>query len=79
MTAHTHTLHSRRYKGHKNSDYKLDSSLSHDDAHVVSGSEDGRICFWDLVEVQLQFMVFVCVFYEVRREYVALPPLVLTS
>ena len=41
------------YKGHKNSDYKLDSSLSHDDAHVVSGSEDGRVCFWDLVEVSM--------------------------
>ena len=53
----SHTLHSCRYKGHKNSDYKLDSSLSHDDAHIVSGSEDGRICFWDLVEVQLQFKV----------------------
>ena len=39
------------YKGHSNSDYKLDSCLSHDDAHVVSGSEDGRVCFWDLVEV----------------------------
>ena len=55
--SYTHTLHSRRYKGHKNSDYKLDSSLSHDDAYIVSGSEDGRICFWDLVEVQLQFTV----------------------
>lgn len=32
-------------------DYKLDSCLTHDDAHVVSGSEDGRVCFWDLVEV----------------------------
>lgn len=41
-----------RYKGHVNGDYKLDSCLSHDDAHVISGSEDGRVCFWDLVEVQ---------------------------
>ncbi len=40
------------YSGHKNSDYKLDSCLSHDDAYVVSGSEDGRVCFWDLVEVR---------------------------
>ena len=39
------------YKGHKNNDYKLDSCLTHDDAHIVSGSEDGRVCFWDLVEV----------------------------
>jgi mitogen-activated protein kinase organizer 1 len=41
------------YKGHVNSDYKLDSVLSHTDGHVVSGSEDGRICFWDLVEGSL--------------------------
>lgn len=40
------------YKGHKSMDYKLDSCLTHDDAHVVSGSEDGRVCFWDLVEVK---------------------------
>ena len=40
-----------RYKGHRNADYKLDSCLSHDDAYVISGSEDGRIYFWDLVEV----------------------------
>ena len=39
------------YKGHQNEDYKVDSCLTHDDAHVVSGSEDGRVCFWDLVEV----------------------------
>jgi mitogen-activated protein kinase organizer 1 len=41
------------YKGHKNQDYKLDSCLSHDDAHVVSGSEDGTVCFWDLIEGNL--------------------------
>ena len=40
-----------RYTGHRNKDYKLDSVLSHTDGHVVSGSEDGRIFFWDLVEV----------------------------
>ena len=40
-----------RYSGHVNSDYKLDSCLSQDDSHVISGSEDGRVCFWDLVEV----------------------------
>ena len=41
-----------RYKGHVNTDYKLDSCLSHDDGHVISGSEDGRVFFWDLVEVR---------------------------
>ena len=40
-----------RYSGGKNEDYKLDSLLSHKDSHVICGSEDGRICFWDLVEV----------------------------
>lgn len=38
------------FTGHKNRDYKVDSCLSSSDAQVVSGSEDGRICFWDLVE-----------------------------
>ncbi|KAI9351996.1 WD40-repeat-containing domain protein [Obelidium mucronatum] len=42
------------YKGHKNTEYKIVSTLSNDDAYVVSGSEDGRICFWDLVEGTLE-------------------------
>ena len=42
-----------RYKGHRNSEYKLDSCLSHDDSHVVCGAEDGKIWFWDLVEVRV--------------------------
>ena len=29
------------------------SCLSSSDAQVVSGSEDGRICFWDLVEAKI--------------------------
>ncbi|XP_071949972.1 WD repeat domain-containing protein 83-like [Antedon mediterranea] len=38
------------YTGHKNSEFKVESCLNHTDSHIVSGSEDGRICFWDLVE-----------------------------
>lgn len=38
------------YKGHVNKAVKLDSCFSHDDAFVVSASEDGRVLFWDLVE-----------------------------
>ncbi|KAJ1543892.1 WD repeat-containing protein 83 [Nowakowskiella sp. JEL0078] len=38
------------YKGHKNIEYKLTSCLTNSDSHVVSGSEDGKIYFWDLVE-----------------------------
>ncbi|EGD72466.1 mitogen-activated protein kinase organizer 1 [Salpingoeca rosetta] len=39
-----------RYEGHKNTDYKVDCTLSFDDAVVVGGSEDGRIVMWDLVK-----------------------------
>lgn len=42
-----------RFKGHTNKDYKVDSCLSSSDAQVISGSEDGRICFWDLVEAKI--------------------------
>ena len=48
------------YKGHSNCDYKIDSCLTHDDAHVISGSEDGKIYFWDLVEVCVYASVYVC-------------------
>eukprot|EP00794_Sanderia_malayensis_P016042 gene16042-17664_t len=41
------------FKGHQNSTYKIDSCLSNNDCYVVSGSEDGRICFWDLIEGNL--------------------------
>ena len=40
-----------RYTGHKNQEYKLDCCLSERDTHVVSCSEDGKVYFWDLVEV----------------------------
>ena len=30
--------------------YAVSSCLTSTDAHVVSGSEDGRVCFWDLVD-----------------------------
>lgn len=39
------------YKGHKNHQYKIRSCLSNSDAHVISGSEDGKIYMWDLIEV----------------------------
>lgn len=41
------------YSGHQNTSYKLDSCLSEKDTHVVSCSEDGTVCFWDLVEGSL--------------------------
>ena len=35
--------------GHKNKDYKVSIALSPTDAYVVSGSEEGKIYFWDLM------------------------------
>ncbi|KAH9549693.1 hypothetical protein CY35_10G032500 [Sphagnum magellanicum] len=40
----------QEYKGHDNKSYKMDSCLTNSDAHVVSGSEDGNVIFWDLVD-----------------------------
>ncbi|ORY06319.1 WD40 repeat-like protein [Basidiobolus meristosporus CBS 931.73] len=38
------------FKGHVNHDYKIQSTLTNTDAYVVSGSEDGTIHIWDLLE-----------------------------
>eukprot|EP00243_Klebsormidium_subtile_P007971 TRINITY_DN3631_c0_g1_i2.p1 TRINITY_DN3631_c0_g1~~TRINITY_DN3631_c0_g1_i2.p1 ORF type:complete len:158 (-),score=15.98 TRINITY_DN3631_c0_g1_i2:64-537(-) len=38
------------YRGHTNKSYKLGSCFSNDDAVVLSGSEDGQVFCWDLVE-----------------------------
>eukprot|EP00005_Dracoamoeba_jomungandri_P004289 CAMPEP_0174259152 /NCGR_PEP_ID=MMETSP0439-20130205/8028_1 /TAXON_ID=0 /ORGANISM="Stereomyxa ramosa, Strain Chinc5" /LENGTH=234 /DNA_ID=CAMNT_0015342943 /DNA_START=112 /DNA_END=813 /DNA_ORIENTATION=- len=38
------------YTGHKNTEYPIASNLTNTDAYVVSGSEDHKIYFWDLVE-----------------------------
>jgi WD40 repeat protein len=37
------------YAGHKNSSYRVESCMTHGDAHVACGSEDGDVFFWDLV------------------------------
>jgi len=41
------------YKGHDNTKHKIEAILTNTDAHVVAGSEDGRIVFWDLVEERM--------------------------
>lgn len=38
------------FEGHINKEYKLASCLDSTDAYVISGSEDGKIWYWDLVE-----------------------------
>ena len=42
------------YKGHQNNEYRLIGAFSNTDAHVFSGSEDGYVYSWDLVEVILE-------------------------
>jgi mitogen-activated protein kinase organizer 1 len=43
------------YRGHTNSRFKVESSLTHTDAHVVSGSEDddASVVVWDLVDAKV--------------------------
>ncbi|RHY05263.1 hypothetical protein DYB36_006636 [Aphanomyces astaci] len=38
-----------RFQGHVVGDYGLDCAFSHDDASVLSGSEDGRVMLWDML------------------------------
>jgi len=38
------------YKGHKNQTYKIENTVTNDDAYVLGGSEDNDIYIWDLVE-----------------------------
>jgi len=42
-----------KFEGHVNKEYKLDSCVSTSDAYVVSGSEDGNIYVWDLVQAKV--------------------------
>ena len=39
-----------RFTGHKNTQYRIENCFSNDDSIVLSGSEDGMIYAWDLVE-----------------------------
>lgn len=41
------------FKGHKNQDYKVDSCFTNTDTHILSGSEDGTIYFWDLIDAKI--------------------------
>ena len=38
------------YSGHINRDYRLDCCLDHSDKYVLSGSENGQVYIWSLVE-----------------------------
>ncbi|KJE97182.1 mitogen-activated protein kinase organizer 1 [Capsaspora owczarzaki ATCC 30864] len=41
------------YSGHVNESYKLDSTFALNDSHVLSGSEDGKLFVWSLVEAKI--------------------------
>uniref|UniRef100_F6W1C5 WD repeat domain-containing protein 83 n=2 Tax=Ciona intestinalis TaxID=7719 RepID=F6W1C5_CIOIN len=41
------------YMGHKNAKYMIECALNRKDDHVISGSEDGHIYMWDLVEASV--------------------------
>ena len=43
----------RRYTGHINKEYRIDCCLDHTDSYVFSGSEDGTVYMWSLVEGKL--------------------------
>ena len=38
------------YKGHTNTEYRIRSTLGMADSVVISGSEDGKLYAWDLLE-----------------------------
>ncbi|KAJ1985582.1 hypothetical protein H4R33_003919 [Dimargaris cristalligena] len=38
------------YEGHQSSQFKMECCFSRSGAHVISGSEDGAIWFWDILE-----------------------------
>ncbi|KAJ8660951.1 hypothetical protein O0I10_003173 [Lichtheimia ornata] len=38
------------FTGHTHKDYKLNSVLSNDDAYAISGSEEGNVYIWDVLE-----------------------------
>ncbi|KAI9140210.1 WD40-repeat-containing domain protein [Paraphysoderma sedebokerense] len=42
-----------QYKSHKAKEYRIQSCLNNTDAYIISGSEDGSLYCWDLVEASL--------------------------
>ena len=47
------------YVGHKNGKYMIECGLSKKDDHVLSGSEDGSIFIWDLIDANVKEKVTV--------------------
>lgn len=43
----------QQFKGHKNAEFYLDIALGANDMRVFSGSEDGNVYIWDLIEANV--------------------------
>ena len=57
---HKMLFYTFRYTGHKNTDYRIDSCLNSKDTHILSGSEDGQVYIWDLIEVKIPILQIKC-------------------
>jgi mitogen-activated protein kinase organizer 1 len=44
------------YTGHTNTEYRLRCTFTRMDTHIVSGSEDGAVVCWDILEVSIIFI-----------------------
>ena len=41
----------RRYRGHICEEYKIESILNNTDEYIITGSENGKVYFYDLISV----------------------------
>lgn len=41
-----------QYRGHQNTQYRVDAAFSNTDGEVLCGSDDGKVYVWDLVNVR---------------------------
>jgi len=61
------------YPGRTSETSKIPARLTHDDAHVVSGSEDGKVFIWELVDAAVEATIGTYFpFTEFRRLFTAL-------
>lgn len=42
-----------QYRGHQNTQYRVDAAFSNTDGEVLCGSDDGKVYVWDLVNVRV--------------------------